>query len=711
MPLSRLRRKPWHMQYPTTERRNFLKYSGVLGLSTFLGLNITACLSTKDRLPSLISTAGNAREEKERWQLLQSALSDKKTHPKIKEQLQALLPYVERWANGREIALSQWQDRENKSYLPWPIRAGDIDTVEPAPPPEDSPVYPLWCWYRSRALIWQAIEYGEIQGHPEILERYCSEAQRLLKIAEEAYPQNEIIGLYLGKQEPWPQRNRPAVAAPAWALAQKTALAGLQDVIHWWIDHRQLDDGQYGGGWGDDVEMWRWWTPILIGLQDPKIQHAQRKLSLGLFQIQKMKGGYTNQMDDVEHTAEDSADTITAMMHIDPSDEVWTARARHLVKLMKELWTGKNERGFLQFKSTYFTDSEVDLTPRKACDTVYHPRAVQPALLLWQRTRDPELTDIFTQWLNTWVDATARAERGKPAGITPSAIHWPDGKVGGVGEQWWKPGNYTDNPLYVWPSQMGMMTNSFLLAFQITGDRHFLQPIISMARIRLNFFRKGVVHPEVEGSEDWCAAQMSRFLTGTLAKYRLITGDTQFDELLEIEMDPYVQYSFFGQEQGFQQAMEKNAEAFSYNFPIYTSEMRWTDRILNFNSHFLQQLNPDTPVPNTRLLYSALTGDPGDPLYFPMNGFQWLVDHTDLAIRVREHSPTHASIELFGFFEEERAIEFKTFLLESGRYVMTLEDEQGRDVFRQNVQLSDTINWMEVKIPGNRALKLLINRQ
>lgn len=698
------------MPDPLHQRRTFLKYSGLLGLSTFLGLNISGCMTSKVQISDLLRIAGNTHTEKERWQLIRAILSDANTDPRIAEHLRALEPYINRWANGKEIALSEWKERENKNYLPWPIRDGDIDEAVPPPPPEDSPVYPLWCWYRSRTLIWKAIEYGEIQGHPDILQRYCEEAQRLLKIAAEAYPDNKIIPLYLNKRESWPTAHRPQQSAPAWALDQKTALSGLQDVIHWWIDNRQLEDGQYGGGWGDDVEMWRWWTPCLIGLRDPKIQAAQRKLSQGLFQIKKMSGGYTDQMDDVEHTAEDSADTITAMMHIDPSDEVWTGRARHLVKLMKELWTGVNERGFLQFKSTYFTATEVDLTPRKACDTVYHPRAVQPALLLWQRTADPELTDIFTRWLRTWVDAAGRAERGKPAGIIPSAIHWPDGKVGGLGEQWWKPGNYTSNPLYVWPSQMSMMTNSLLLAFHITGDRTFLQPIISMAEIRLRYLRKGFVQPEVEGSEDWCAVQMPRFLTGTLAKYRLITGDTQFDELLEMERDPYVQYSFFEKEDAFRKAMATNADALSFNFPTYTSEMRWTDRILNFNSHYLQQLYPDVPVPNTSLLYNSLTGDPGNPLYFPLNGFQWLVDHTDLAVRVKEQSTTAASMELFGFFEEDRNIEFKSFLLKPGQYQMNLEDERGQDVFRQQLKLSESINWLELKIPGNKALRLSINQ-
>ena len=331
--------------------------------------------------------------------------------------------------------------------------------------------------------------------------------------------------------------------------------------------------------------------------------------------------------------------------------------------------------------------------------------------LLWQRTGNPELTELFTQWLRTWVDATARAERGKPAGIIPSAIHWPDGKVGGLGKDWWKPGNYTDNPLYVWPSSMSMMTNSLLLAFHMTGDRIFLEPINSMAEIRLRYFRKSFVQPEVEGSEDWCASQMSKFLPGTLAKYRVLTGDTQYDELLQSEPDPYSQYSFFDKEEFYELGMDTNATVFSQNFPCFTSEVRWTDRVISFNKNYLKEVYPDTPIPDHQLLYSSLTGDPGSPLYFPLNGFQWLTDKNDLAVRVKRQSSQSAQIELFGFFEGFQLVKVKSFLLQNGSYQFILLGTGKQILKKWKIRLNNTINEIDLSIPGNQALFLEISKE
>ena len=47
------------------------------------------------------------------------------------------------------------------------------------------------------------------------------------------------------------------------------------EVMRFWCEKRQAPDGQFGGGWGDDVEIWRKWTPILLGF---KIKYLGRRL-------------------------------------------------------------------------------------------------------------------------------------------------------------------------------------------------------------------------------------------------------------------------------------------------------------------------------------------------------------------------------------------------------------------------------------------------
>ncbi len=278
------------------------------------------------------------------------------------------------------------------------------------------------------------------------------------------------------------------------------------DVVHWWITERQLPDGQFGGGWGDDVEMWRWWVPVLIAFEDPVIAAAQVRIANGIFARPHLTAGFTSRLTDVAHSNEDTTDTILPMMHLQPEDPLWQQRALRLTSLMRDRWTGRNQRGFLQFKSIYFSVDQIDESPRRAFETVYHPSIIQPTLLYWQRTADPELTALLGEWLNVWVDATARSENGKPAGILPGTLTWPAGAIGTADAPWWRPFPLDHNDaLYNWPGATRLMTSTLLLAWHMTRDGRYLAPLHSMATIALDP-RNETNDPE-PGSLAWAARQ------------------------------------------------------------------------------------------------------------------------------------------------------------------------------------------------------------
>jgi hypothetical protein len=344
---------------------------------------------------------------------------------------------------------------------------------------------------------------------------------------------------------------------------------------------------------------------------------------------------------------------------------------------------GRNARGQLQFKSTYFSVDRVDDRPQRACDTVYHPRAVQPALLYWQRTGDERLTRLFSAWMDTWVDAAARSERGKPAGIIPSAIHWPDGTVGGLGPDWWDPRNHGEARLYRWPSAMSMMTNTLLLTYHMTGDAKYLAPLRSMAAIRLKWLKHRPPGEPAPGSEAWCAEQLG-FLSGTLAKYKLLSGSTEFDELLARDHRAFT-VSAAGDRSAVVSALRDSAEALRVNFEGYTSEVRYTDRVLRFPVLFSRDMMfrepiPSIKTPNPAPLYSLATGDPGDAGYFPLAAVRWLTPPRDIAALVTETGTGKFTAELYHFGEKPRKMQAELYLLAQGRYTFALFDQDGAEI-------------------------------
>lgn len=649
-------------------------------------------------IQEMIQRAGNADEDAARLGILRTLVLHPELDEALKQDVDRLIAEIDRWIDGVPMTYFSSQLLKTKDY--------DFKISE------DSPVYPLTRLYHGRMILRLMFGYGGYWGTPEKRAPLHAKARESLERYTEAFPENRIARMYLGEMIPSPKQYESVAGCPQWAADQREGLERLTDIITWWIDHRMRSDGQYGGHWSDDCEMWRWWVAVLIGFDDPKITAAQARFSLALMSQKHMQGGYTTHVYDVEHTAEDSADVLTPMMHLEPDNPQWQAQALRLAELMETFWTGRNERGFLQFKSTYFGVDKIDPSPQRACDTVYHPRTVQPALLYWQRTGDPKLGKLFTDWMDTWVDATARAERGKPAGVIPSAIHWPDGHVGGLGERWWAPENHGESKLYYWPSAMSMMTNSLLLTYHMTGDEIYLEPIRSMVKVRLDYLRDRT-KKTVPGSAAWCGAKLTR-LGDVAAKYKLLTGSDEFDELLSEDPSPYVSLLLNGEREPLIASLQENVEALRINFEGYTSEVRFTDRVLRTPMLFQEKLNfakPDRPVysPDPYALYSSVTGDPGSPGYFPFNAVRWLTTPRDIAALVTKTGRDHFEAELFHFGESAREMAAELFLLDPGKYRLSLNCGNATDYVQASAfEVTNRRTRIELRLPPRQLCTLRV---
>jgi hypothetical protein len=666
-----------------------------------------------ERYQGFIAAAGNAETDSVRLRHLRKLANQCAADSVQLEGLDRLIEFIDRWDSmAQRLDFFNGQVQRTRDY--------DFGIKE------DSPLYPIAAFYRARMLVWVTLEYSDIYPYPDKRASYLSKAKALFEIAAKAFPDNRVARMYLGDPFPPEKKYDSPPGAPVWAVSQREGLERLTDVIDWWIDHRMRPNGEYGGGWGDDCEMWRHWVPVLVGFDYPKANWAQTYLSKQLLSQPHLAGGYHNRLMDVEHTSEDVSDALTAMMFIDAQNPESAARVQRLADLMENLWTGRNQRGFLQFKSTYFTSEQVDQTPARACDTVYHARAMQPALLYWQRTADPRLTRLFSDWARTWVDAAAREERGKPAGILPTAIHWPDGQIGGVGEKWWMPENY-NTPLYDFPSAMSMMLNTLLLTHHMTGDPAFLQPIRSMATARLEWLNAG--QPTApEGSRFWCAARLD-FLGDTVAKYRFLTGDKSFDELLRKEEAlPYVQYRLGEDVQGLNGRLERVASVLRMNFPAYTQEVRYTDRVFRFPVLYepgwmLENGAAERPlvieagvmamgVNRLMLLYNTVTGDPGDPLYFPMNAVRWRTPPRDLAALVTDATTRHFDAKLYHFGAADRKFDCELLLLAPGKYEYSLtEVGSGKTVGAGQFAIDVKTRRLPITLPKQVECRLQVNAQ
>jgi hypothetical protein len=525
--------------------------------------------------------------------------------------------------------------------------------------------------------------------------------------------------MYLGEPIPVAKHYEPNPKAPEWANLHREALERLADTMEWWIDNKQRPDGSFGGGWGDDVEFWRVWYSVVIPFEDPKLVDSQAKLARRVWNQPHMAGGYTSKMDDVEHTAEDSADTLSPMILLEPDNPEWSDRTMKIASLMKNVWMGRNERGFLQFKGVYFNDKKV--AAKEACDTFYHTRAAHPLMMLWLRIADPQLGGLIQDWLSTWIDAARRSENGKPAGILPCSISWPSGSIGGPRPDWWNAINYTANETsyYTFPSQLSQMCRCLVLAYHMSGDEKFIEPLRSMARIRLKYIDKPEVRASaLPGSEPWCADRSDGIMPA-LAKYRLLTGNDEFDELLLREADPIITHRLTGDMGPLVEALRNNVEFMRYNFEAYTSEMRCTDRLFmrvevyDHWGHDQKSRLEGVRQFNRSIIYQVATGDAGDLLYFPQMSVRWLTRPRKIAAFVSDSGPDRFKAELFHFGTRPRKMGAELYMLKDGLYEMTLRDSsQAGDKYldRQKIEVKGPRTRVNFKIPASVTCVLSLSQ-
>jgi len=457
-----------------------------------------------------------------------------------------------------------------------------------------------------------------------------------------------------------------APGAPEWAVKQREALARIADLIRYWVEKRQSDNGELGGGWGDDVEILRSWGASVLAVDDPVARKGAEKIANGVWASGAIEHGYSRGIGDVEHAAEPVSDIQPLMVATRYGDPCYVERCMETMRCMRDVWTGRSRLGHLHFKSHYFSATEVDGHPPRSADVGLNGRAAKPGIWVVWYNDHPLVKSLLEDWSKAWAEDAMRSDRGKPLGIVPGSVSFPEDRIGGYAEEWWNTRSYFSNLTTV--GYMACLYHTMVAAYAFSGNDLHTSPIRSAVDAASMQWKSPVPNPEV-GSMAWVGRlHMNSKFTDVLEKWRLLSGDARYDDYLKGKGSAYLKYLLTSETQPMVSHLQGIIDALSSNIEMSTSEVLFTDRV---------------SMPGAGLIFSMMTGGVGNPTYYPLHAVTWEDTGDRLAALVEKAQKNRLTVLTYNFFPGEQTFGMRLWRLEPGEYDLAIRSLKGSRVPRR----------------------------
>jgi hypothetical protein len=635
---------PWHLQpYRSIRRRIKLEKPGIRiraikyqGLAGILGIEIRPVIAREYPIKFTNQLDTDTNAVRKSLNQLAAIIKQEPNDVDAKNRSNILKKYL-RACYYYDIGWWSWSVKKTGMSIFDRFWAA-ADILKMIMDDRSDPLYYKCAYLLGRIYYWLYREQGRLKDKKAALEMF--------KIVSQKYPAHKRLRMYRGYKLPHDSfcdtLSGPG-NAPKWALKERKAICQILEVLHWWTDNRQAENGEMGGKFGDDVEMMRWWLPVIYATGDKKALRGYRKLVEGVWNCGELDRAFAKKIDDVEHSAEFFTDTHPPMLMLDYGNPTYIERCMLSMQNFRDVWTGINNYGHRHFRSVKISANKVCGEPPYDVDVPMNARACVAGIWLLWYNRLPEIEKLFTEWADAWLEDAGRTDKGKPSGILPSAVRYRDDSIGAYTGNWYDPElNWHYYRFSDLNSQVEMLR--FLMALsKYTGNDKYLSPIKTWARILTKDYADSKALTAAPGSEMWIHKLLNDKIGNSSniedlkyfwAQASKFIKNQKLEKYLKKNGPEYMKYKITGKDSFLINGFDKIIEELDYNFPLRTEEVKFTDRvdILNINH-----------------LFSVYTGGMGSVRTYPNAFITWKKTGTDVAILVEEAKKDFLDIALYNF--------------------------------------------------------------
>ena len=324
-----------------------------------------------------------------------------------------------------------------------------------------------------------------VEEHPDdprlnLYNRFETDMLDLLRVDPKHYPgQNYWYDHdHSNGKPPFVQPVAPK-GVPLWAFRQVEDLRYFKRFVLWWIDHRQISNGELGGGLSDDDDQTNCWPgAVLMGCEPDKISHAVLKMVDAIYDQGMFTNGLSTIQTDGLHAHEEGIEAQAQAMLVDYGSPKQIERMMETVRALDEKIILKNKAGHRHFRSSYYSGTKI--ADEGVWEWTLQPQEfllLQPALTLVEFNGNPRARQLAIDVadgllaharkdkdgkliLDTEINFSSDSSRPSPLGFK-GMLH---SALGGGGT--------------LSTSSAGLQL--LWMVYRMTGDQKYLQPLLDL---------------------------------------------------------------------------------------------------------------------------------------------------------------------------------------------------------------------------------------
>jgi len=201
------------------------------------------------------------------------------------------------------------------------------------------------------------------------------------------------------RSHPKPSFTQPVApdGVPLWAFRQVMQLRNLSGFVNWYIDQRQIENGEFGGGLSDDGDLTNVWpATALMGCDPEKIKESLKREMNAFYDQGMFTNGLPTIQADELHSYEEGIQVLGQSLLLDYGNPKQIERAMETSRAVIKL-TGINSAGHRHIRSSYYSGTKMaEEEPwgysKPSSILVFHP-----GIMLVDYNGNPQMKKIITE--------------------------------------------------------------------------------------------------------------------------------------------------------------------------------------------------------------------------------------------------------------------------------------------------------------------------